>query len=228
LAGGIAHEINNPLGGILVFSQMILREMSPQDKHYTDVEEILNATERCKAIVENLLEFARQSPSRTPEKAEQSDLMEALDTALRFVKLGLNDKNIEVEWEKNITESLIAGDKNKVIQLFLNLMQNSVQAMSSGGILTMKLYNETHGKVDYIVCEVKDTGEGIPAKVQKKVFDPFYTTKDPGEGTGLGLAICYGIVEELGGKISLTSKEGVGSAFKVLIPVLTESEKKSA
>lgn len=224
LAGGIAHEINNPLGGILVFSQMILREMSPKDQHYSDVEEILHATERCKAIVDNLLEFARQSPSNQDQSKQKADLKDALETSIRFVTLGLRDQNIEVEWENNGDSIHVAADRNKIIQLFLNLMQNACQAMPNGGVLTLKA--EKNGKS--VVVEVKDTGTGIPKEMQNKIFDPFYTTKDPGEGTGLGLAICYGIVEDMGGKINLESKENEGSTFRVTLPLHKEENIKSA
>jgi len=229
LAGGIAHEINNPLGGILVFSQMILREMPKDSVHYPDVEEILNATERCKDIVENLLDFARTNSANATEKTtEPVPIDEAVTTALRFMKLGMfTANNIDIRLELDSDGVMVIGDRNKLIQVLLNLMQNAYQAMPDGGQLTIATDVEGHGPAARLRCHIKDTGIGIPKDQMKRIFDPFFTTKDPGEGTGLGLAICYGIIQDLQGTIQVTSDVNIGSCFTIDLPV-AQQQRQSA
>ena len=220
LAGGIAHEINNPLGGILIFSQMLLREMSPKSPHYQDVVEIESATQRCKAIVENLLEFARQQPiSAKKADLETVNVGEAIKSALRFSQVGKKDNSVDIQLEglkENIT---ILGNNNKLQQLFLNLIQNAFHAMPGGGTLTLICHSEIINSDITAVIEIKDTGVGIPREKIKKIFDPFYTSKSPGEGTGLGLAICHGIVTDHGGTIEVDSLLNSGSCFRIEIPM---------
>jgi two-component system NtrC family sensor kinase len=223
LAGGVAHEINNPLGGILIFSQMLLREMPKDSPHYQDVQEIEAATIRCKSIVENLLDFARQRPAK-PGQLEDVDPCDAARTALRFSKVAMKGKRIEIVEKWNSEGSTVRADRNKLIQVFLNLIQNAVQAMPGGGTLTLA---SRLVEAD-LQLSVTDTGVGIPAANIKKIFDPFFTTKDPGEGTGLGLAICYGIVTDLGGKLTVESKVNKGTRFVVQLKVASAEEKASA
>lgn len=224
LAGGVAHEINNPLGGILVFSQMLMREMDKDSPHYEDVKEILHATERCKAIVENLLEFARTNPAdRKVAKDEEFNVIEAAKTALRFARVSVPQHMIDIEEEWTDTTFVLKGDRNKVIQVFLNLIQNAVQAMPDGGTLTLK----SNRVGDKIIFQVVDTGVGIPEEFRQKIFDPFFTTKEPGEGTGLGLAICYGIVKDLGGELNVSSKVNSGTSFSIEFPI-AKSTRQSA
>ena len=229
LAGGIAHEINNPLGGILIFSQMLLREIPKNSPHYEDVVEIESATQRCKAIVESLLDFARQrSQLKKRDAVDETDASEAAKTALRFAKVGMKSAHlIEIIEEWNATDNMVEADRNRMIQLFLNLIQNAAQAMPDGGTLTLRSGNSKKGEKREIWLEVEDSGVGIPATLLKKIFDPFFTTKDPGEGTGLGLAICYGIVQDMGGKLTVESKINVGTRFKIVLPVLTEAKKEN-
>jgi len=221
LAGGIAHEINNPLGGILIFSQMLLRELPKTSSHYEDVVEIEAATQRCKAIVESLLDFARQRPpQKTSDSHAEIDIIEAAKTALRFAKVGMKTPNqIEIVEEWNATETVLEADRNRIIQLFLNLIQNAAQAMPDGGSLTLRSGNVGKGDHRELWVEVEDSGVGIPQTHLKKIFDPFFTTKDPGEGTGLGLAICYGIVQDMGGKLTVDSRINVGTRFRIALPI---------
>ncbi len=219
LAGGIAHEINNPLGGILVFSQMLLRELPEASSHRTDAAEILSAAERCKSIVENLLDFARTN--RQGRKSKTSiNVIETVRSALRFAKVSIPQNLIRIEELVEDGNAEIKADKNSLIQLFLNLIQNAVQAMPKGGTLSISsslVTNKDQSK--WIKIDIKDTGIGIPSANLKKIFDPFFTTKEPGEGTGLGLSICYGIVEELGGTLTVRSKAGEGTCFTTSLPV---------
>lgn len=220
LAGGFAHEINNPLGGIIVFSQMLLREMEEKSRHYQDVVEIESAAQRCKSIVDGLLDFARQRPIQ--QKLEITDFHNAIESAVKFAAVGHNQKN-----QANVKMALDAkdyqgiGDRNRVMQIVLNLCTNAFQAMPSGGILQVSTANKLIGGQKHIVISVSDTGNGISKDMQKKIYDPFFTTKEPGQGTGLGLSVVHGIIQDLGGSIELESKLREGSTFRVLLPLST-------
>lgn len=217
LAGGIAHEINNPLGGILIFTQMLLRE-TKEATTKTDLQEIEAATIRCKEIVTRLLDFARHQPSDISEKSlALTPIKITVEKALKFAAVGEQGKSCELicEWHDDSVQ--ILADENKLVQLFLNLIQNSFQAMRSGTLhLTSKVIQED--KKDYVDIRLQDNGPGIPEKYLPRIFDPFFTTKDTGEGTGLGLAICYGIVTEFSGTISVESIEGEGTTFIMRFP----------
>jgi len=229
LAGGIAHEINNPLGGILIFSQMLLREIPKESPHYEDVVEIEAATQRCKAIVESLLDFARQrSPLKKRGASNETDLIETAKTALRFAKVGMKSAHqIEILEDWQAEDTVIDADRNRLIQLFLNLIQNASHAMPDGGTLTLRSGNSGPADRREIWIDVEDTGVGIPSAHLKKIFDPFFTTKDPGEGTGLGLAICYGIVQDMGGNLTVESRINVGTRFRITLPVRALSIKEA-
>lgn len=221
LAGGVAHEINNPLGGILIFSQMLLRELPKESSHYADVVEIEAATQRCKAIVESLLDFARQNPAGTKKaKLVEINALEAIRTAVRFGKVSVQTGgHVEISEEFEATEHRLVGDRNRIIQLFLNLIQNAIQAMPDGGDLKIRARTRQDKKQAFAVYEVEDSGVGIPAENLKRIFDPFFTTKDPGEGTGLGLALCYGIVQDLDGTLTVESTVNVGTRFIIELPL---------
>ena len=228
LAGGVAHEINNPLGGILIFSQMLLREMDPESSHYQDVVEIEAATQRCKAIVESLLDFARQNPAGSKAAKSETDAVEAIRTAIRFGSVGFkNSGKVKLSTEFDGNEHWLIADRNKIIQVFLNLIQNAVQAMPGNGSLVIrsKIRKDAAAKL-HGIYEVEDNGVGIPPENLSRIFDPFFTTKDPGEGTGLGLALCYGIVQDLGGSMSVRSTVNVGTCFTVELPLLSVKQAK--
>lgn len=226
LAGGIAHEINNPLAGILIFSQMILREMDPKATHYQDVQEIETATQRCKAIVENLLDFARQKPE-TNAILENVDLNDAVRSALKFASVGSNTDHITVELDLSEGQANIMGDRNKSIQILLNLIQNALHAMPNKGVLFIRSMTKKIGDQEKVVIEIEDTGVGIAEQDINKIFDPFYTSKAESQGTGLGLSICYGLAEDMNGSIEVRSKLNQGSCFSFLAPA-AKSINKSA
>ena len=219
LAGGVAHEINNPLGGILVFSQMLLRELPKESPSYVDVEEIEAAAQRCKAIVENLLDFARQRPAGKTQPLGEVNVVDAARAALRFGRVSVGSNQVEIIEEWQDPDLMVIGDRNKLIQLFLNLIQNAMQAMPDGGHLTLRAFAAERDAIRYGIFEVEDTGIGIPPEHQKRIFDPFYTTKEPGEGTGLGLAICYGIVQDMGGLLEVDSEINTGACFRIVLPL---------
>jgi two-component system NtrC family sensor kinase len=220
LAGGVAHEINNPLGGILIFSQMLLREMDKASSHYADVVEIEAATQRCKAIVESLLDFARQNPAGKKPVLQEINAVDAIRTAVRFGKVSIRrGGTVEIEERYGEEAHFLRCDRNKIIQVFLNLIQNAIQAMPDGGDLIIRAKSKRRGDQVVGIYEVKDSGVGIPPEHVKKIFDPFFTTKDPGEGTGLGLALCYGFIQDVGGNITVESTLNVGTTFTVELPL---------
>ena len=227
LAGGIAHEINNPLGGILIFSQMLLREMDKKSSHYADVVEIEAAAQRCKEIVESLLDFARMQPSEK-KVLDKVDMKSVMSSALKFAQVGSHRHDIEVI-ESICKEDLYCmGNHNKMIQLFLNLIQNAFGAMKKGGTLTITAKVRSKNGKKWASFEIKDTGSGIKKSALDKIFDPFFTTKPEGQGTGLGLSICHGIVKEYNGTIEIKSKEGIGTTFCIGFLALEIKDKLTA
>lgn len=220
LAGGFAHEINNPLGGILVFAQMLLKEMNKESPHYQDVIEIESAAKRCKTIVENLLDFSRQRPLNP--RLETCDLHLVIKNAAKFAALGHNKGHrCEIKLKLNADENILRSDPNRLTQVFLNLCTNAFQAMPKGGTLTIETLSE---KSDFVVAKVSDTGTGIKPEHIAKIFEPFFTTKEPGQGTGLGLSIVHGIIQDLGGTIDVARNKTKGSTFILRLPLHKEQK----
>lgn len=218
LAGGVAHEINNPLGGIIAFAQLIKRELKEGEPLLSDIGEIESAALRCKKIVQDLLDFSRMSEGK---KKQWIDVNPLIERAIPFIKMELRSLNIELKTEFKRNLPRVYGDANRLEQVFLNLLTNACHAMKKGGVLKVRTFSAEGGAA--ICVEVADTGCGIARDVISKVFDPFYTTKRPGEGTGLGLSVSYRIVRDHGGNISVKSKLGKGSLFAVNLPVADSS-----
>lgn len=213
LAGGVAHEINNPLGGIIAFAQLIKRDLGEDDKVYPDILEIESAAMRCKKIVQDLLDFSRMSSGKQKQLLDVNPLIEKVTP---FIKMELKSLNIIMETDFEYPLPEIYGDTNRLEQVFLNLLTNACHSMKKGGHLKIKTY---YNKAASSVCiEVSDTGCGISKDELPKIFDPFFTTKRPGQGTGLGLSISYRIVREHGGKIDVKSKSGKGTTFTIFLP----------
>ncbi len=215
LAAGVAHQINNPLTGILGFSERLLRKST--DKEATrDLERIHNEAARTAKIVQNLLTFAR----RHKPKKEYADINDILQKALELRAYELKTGNIEVALDLAPDLPQAIADFNQIEEVFLNLILNAEQAMIEthhGGKLSIK----TRQTKDYIRISFADDGPGIPAEHLDRLFDPFFTTRGEKGGTGLGLSICHGIVTEHEGKIYAKSKPGKGSTFFVELPVTT-------
>ena len=224
LAGGIAHELNNPLGGAMIFSEMLLKQLDPKTPEYQDALEIKKATERCKNIVSGLLDFARANPMKKNQKLTKMKATDAVADAVKFAQMAQDGKQYHIDYQWISEEPFVLADKNKLIQVFLNLIQNAFQAMDQGGSLKLKNKITQDNKTSWLVTEIEDTGPGIAKKQQGKIFDPFFTTKEPGEGTGLGLAVVYGIMKELNGTIEFESELGEGSTFKVSLPIESTQE----
>jgi len=215
LAGGVAHEINSPLAGILAFAQMALREMDEEDPHKQDMREIEDAARKCKVIVEGLLGFARQD---RPSDEKIFDLFECVRSTLRLASPLLKKHGIETHvflGEKDGRMAPLKGNAGKFDQVLLNLVTNAIQAMKQGGAL------EIVGDVGErnVTLQIRDSGPGIEPSVIGRIFDPFFTTKAIGEGTGLGLSITYSIVKQHGGEISVQTQLGVGTTFTLELPL---------
>lgn len=217
LAGGVAHEINNPLGGILAFVQLMKRDASGNEPLCKDLCEIENAAVRCKKIVSDLLEFSRMSKDR---KVKDVDINLMIEKLFPFIQREIRSLNVELIFDAAANLPPITGIPDRLQQVFLNLMTNAIHAMSKGGKLTIGTkVNRDRTAVEIIV---RDTGHGIPPEIRHKIFDPFFTTKQPGKGTGLGLSISYRIVKEHGGKISYRDVGSGGTEFIIELPVKRE------
>jgi len=214
LAGGVAHEINNPLGGILAFAQLMKRDEGRTEADLESLDLIEESAIRCKRIVESLLRFSRRSRE---EDRHKFDLSRCVDDAAYLFRAQLQSAP-KVKLELKLAEGLpqVHGDAAQLGQVVLNLLQNSLQAMPArDGTITVES-GQLKGRCFF---RVTDTGAGIAAEHLPHVFEPSFTTKPPGEGTGLGLAIAYRIVEDHGGEFQVESAPGRGATFTVLIPV---------
>ncbi|MBS3919194.1 MAG: PAS domain S-box protein [Deltaproteobacteria bacterium] len=217
LAAGIAHEINNPLGGILIYSSLMLEDLPEEDPKRGDLARIVQEAGRCKEIVKGLLEFARQ----TEPKREPTDINRAINDGLFFLVNQALFHNIRIVKELDPFLPFVRGNSGQLKQVFMNIIVNAAEAMHGNGTLTIRTSVSADRKTVWI--GFTDTGEGIPEENLSRIFDPFFTTKDVGKGTGLGLATSFGIIEEHGGKISVNSKVGEGATFAIELPVHLEN-----
>ncbi len=215
LAAGAAHEINNPLTGILGYSDLLLDDPGLDEKQRAVAEKIRTLARRIKTLVTNLLSFARRVP---PEKTFL-DVNQVLASALNLSNLDLRHQTIDVELVAEEGLPPVRGDANQILQVFFNLIDNAVDALEEvgGGRLTIRsLRNRSE-----VVLEFSDTGRGI--QYPNQVFDPFFTTKPVGKGTGLGLSICYGVVQEHGGRIECFNRPEGGATFVVHFPIAADA-----
>ncbi len=218
LAAGVAHEINNPLTGIIGFSERLLRK-SADEGITRDLERIHSEAQRAVKVVENLQTFARQ---REPRK-EYSDINETLARTLELRAYELRTSNIELVVKLSPDIPKVMVDFQQIQQVFLNIILNAEQAMTeASGQARHKLVIKTQQVKGFVRILFTDTGPGIPAEHLSKLFDPFFTTRGEEGGTGLGLSVCHGIVAEHGGKIYAQSKPGKGAVFFVELPLATE------
>jgi len=215
LAAGIAHEINEPLGSVLGFAQLLKRDPEISEQAVKDVSKIEDASLHAREVVKKLMLFGRQMP---PQKTGVS-LNKLVEDGLYFLKSRCAKSGIAIKLslDKNLPE--IAADQSQIYQVLVNLAVNAMQAMPRGGELTIK----TTLKDSYVSLMVIDTGVGMDEETKKKIFMPFFTTKDIGEGTGIGLSVVHGIVTSHGGKITFHSELNKGSSFEVQLPVKENS-----
>ena len=211
LAAGVAHEINNPLTGILTNASLLLDDLPNEDPRREDVDVIVKETIRCREIVKRLLDFARQTK---PQK-QRVDVNSIIESIILLVRNQTSFRDISVQ--KNLSDKIpeIMADKDQIQQVFINIIINAAEAMSKGGTLIIDTLLSS--AEDFIMIKFADTGQGIPENLKEKIFDPFYTTKE--NGTGLGLSISYGIIEQHGGGINVDSTFGEGTIFTIELPI---------
>jgi signal transduction histidine kinase len=212
LSATIAHELNNPLGVILMYARILLDECEQESQIKTDLEKIVAQSARCKSIVRNLLNFAR-SNQLNYEQVNLKDLIELSINSL------IIPNNVEIVKELNEKMQFAILDKEQMIQSISNLLKNGIEAMPAGGMLKIRMEPEN----DNITISISDTGTGISSEHLDQIFTPFFTTKSLGKGTGLGLASTYGIVKMHNGDISVTTNSNLasgptGTTFKITIP----------
>jgi len=215
LAAGIAHQLNTPLGSILLSAQM-LEDAVEEEDDVEDIRRIIRQTEQCRGIIKGLLNFARPTGS----ERGRMNLGEAIDETVFLMDKNLKLAGVTVEIASDI-DPWVYGNRNELEQVFFNLLVNALDAMPSGGIIRIQLGSGDPGE---ILIEFSDSGEGIAAEHQDRIFLPFFTTKDYGKGTGLGLSIVARIVHEHGGRIELDSDPGQGTKFRLSFPRVRDSE----
>jgi C4-dicarboxylate-specific signal transduction histidine kinase len=213
LAAGVAHEVNNPLTGILFYASLALEKMGMENPIRPNLEYIVEDVNRCKDIVQNLLAYSRQ----TTQSRSVFQLNALIERGLDLIRDQKLLHNIRIV--KNLSDEmmLIDADINQLCQVVINLVINAADAISGEGTLTFQTYrNKAEHKC---FLEVTDTGSGIPYPVLSKIFDPFFTTKARGKGTGLGLSTAYGIVRENGGSIAVKKTGPSGTTFLITLPL---------
>ncbi len=213
LAGEIAHEINNPLGGILLYANLIKEDIPGDSQMASNLEKIIKLATRCRIIAKGLLNFGRSS-SKTFVPVDLNQVVQEMFHLVADHKL-FRAVQTHIQLAQDLP--LLMGDKGQVEQVVLNLIINAVEAMNGSGRLHIRTRVLT--KTNELELIVRDTGPGIPDEVLHKIFEPFFTTKRPGRGTGLGLSITHGIVQRHGGRIGVKGGPGKGACFEVILPL---------
>jgi PAS domain S-box-containing protein len=213
LAAGVAHQLNNPLGGIILFTKLIMEEYDLEPSVIEDLDRILKDAQRCRDTVKELLEFARQ----TRQEKRPHDINRAISRTLFLLENQAIFQNIKIDKQLDTDLPLVLADIQQLNHVFMNIILNAAQAMEGNGKLTIR--TSLSPSKDNVQIEVSDNGPGIPPHVLPHIFDPFFTTKDEGKGTGLGLSVAYGIVENHGGKITARSRTGEGATFTVELKI---------
>ena len=219
LSAGVAHEVNNPLGMILGYTQLLLRNEPENTQDFQDLKIIEKHARNCKTIVEDLLKFARNAETKKGALQVNDLLCQVISVVEHQFKLD----NVTIETKLDAFIPGLCADGEKLKQVFMNLLMNAKQAMEGQGHIQISTdYRSSRNEVAVVV---EDTGSGIPADIIKKIFDPFFTTKSTGEGTGLGLSVSYGIIKDHLGEIEVQSTPGKGSTFTITFPVTLDEEK---
>ncbi len=217
LSAGVAHQLNNPLGGITLYSNLLLEDYELEENAREDLHRILRDAERCRDTVKELLEFTRQ----TRHFMKPNDINQGIIRTLFLLERQPLFQNIKIE--KNFSESLplVACDLQQMNHVFMNLVLNAAQAMAGRGCLHIKTAPVNAGK--RIRLEITDTGPGIPEEILPRIFEPFFTTKEEGQGTGLGLSLVYRIIENHNGQIRARNTPGKGATFVIELPATLEN-----
>jgi len=214
MAAGVAHEINNPLTGIVTFAHLLLKRTPPDSLERKDLDVIIEQADRCTNIIKGLLAFARSTPfEKTP-----TDINEVLRSSIRVLGNKADFHNITFATSMEELGPIMA-DPARIQQVFLNIMVNAADAMEGKGAVDIHTRKVFENGEAFVEVEFTDTGPGIEPANLTKIFEPFFTTKPVGKGTGLGLAVSHGIVREHGGNIRVESAPGAGASFFIRIPV---------
>jgi two-component system NtrC family sensor kinase len=213
LAAGVAHEINNPLTGVLTFAHLMREKPNMDDQDRQDLDLIVHETTRAADIVRGLLDFARERPTMMQEL----DLNEVVRRTVRLIANQKKFEHIVIEQDLQHDLPFVFGDMNQLQQVLLNLSLNACTAMPQGGKLTIS----TAVVDSRVVMRVIDTGCGIKMEHLDSIFEPFFTTQEVGKGTGLGLSVSYGIIEQHEGRLKVFSEVGRGSTFTIDLPAMS-------
>ncbi len=216
LAAGVAHEINNPLGGILLFGGLLLEDMDFSDPKREDMDRIVQEARRCRDIVNSLLDFAHQKK----RYHEPVDLNAAVEQCLSLLGNKAIFHNIKLEMNLGDAVPLVTGNPSQIKQVFTNIVSNAVDAMEGEGVL--KIESGFDAEAGEAFVSFTDTGPGIPSDVRNRIFEPFFTTKEQGKGTGLGLSLSYNVIRMHKGDIRIEVPAGGGTTFIVAFPVAEE------
>jgi len=211
LSAGIAHELNEPLGKILGFSQLLKKGGELNFQQEEDIERIIKASLYTREIIKKLMIFSRQMP----QQIVPVNLNTIVSSTLYFIDVRFQSQGINIVERLDPNLPLIQADSVQMSQVLVNLITNAIHALPEGGQVTVS----TRQKDNAVILAVKDTGTGMPPSVRKKIFEPFFTTKPVGQGTGLGLSVVQGIIDSHDGSIQVTSTRGKGSKFEIRLPI---------
>jgi PAS domain S-box-containing protein len=219
LAAGVAHQLNNPLGGVTLYTRLVLEDYELPAGARDDLGRVLRDAERCRETVKELLEFTRQ----TRHLMQPHDINRAISRTIFLLKSQPLFQNITIETHIDGNLPPVHSDIQQINHLFMNLILNAAQAMGGCGRLVIRTSRGPEA-ADRVLIEISDSGPGIAADVLPHIFEPFFTTKPEGEGTGLGLSMVYGIVENHGGQIKATSTPGEGATFVIQLPITQQPD----
>ncbi|MEE8381913.1 MAG: PAS domain S-box protein [Thermodesulfobacteriota bacterium] len=210
LTSQVAHELNNPIYGIMNTLELLKTEIPSDSKRRRILDLSLSETQRLSEMLRSMLSFSKPQE----EVRRKIDINRLIEDILLFLEKQLRESNVKIKTKLNQNISHITASPNQIRQVILNIAANAKEAMPKGGTLTV----ETLSKNNQIVIKIRDTGVGIPGEIRDKIFDAFFTTKQKIKGVGLGLSVCYGIIKDHGGDIRVKSKTGEGSTFSIILP----------
>jgi signal transduction histidine kinase len=214
MAGALAHEIRNPLSVIVGYVNDLLENRGDEDLIVKPLKAIRRSAERCHELMDNLLRFSRQ-----PKEVELFKLKDALQEAMTLARMSAKMSQVQCNLDVQ-ADPLMKARRSEIQQIFINLMANAVDAMPTGGTLTVTLEEEDSAGHHWVKVSVQDTGEGIPPEIRRRIFEPFFTTKGPQKGTGLGLSIVRDIVGNYQGVLEVQSEVHQGTTFVIRLPAI--------
>jgi len=211
LTSQIAHELNNPIYGIMNTLELLKTEISPESKRRRILELSLSETQRLAEMLRNMLSFSKPEE----EKRRPVKINELIEGILLVMEKQMKESNIKVETSFDDEIPEVMASTNQMRQVMLNILKNAKEAMPKGGTLGVRTSKEDR----HVLIHVQDTGAGIPEEIRDKIFEAFFTTKQKVKGVGLGLSVCYGIIKDHGGEIKVESEEGKGTTFTIRLPI---------